>query len=122
MMRTAKTLSWLVALVGIWVIISPFALGTTNTMKVLWNEVAVGGALLILGASAGLSTSRGIITSINWLNAALGIWLIISPYVLAYSSVSTTTFNDIYSGAVALVLAGWAALSIGGRRMEQMPS
>jgi hypothetical protein len=121
-MRTAKTLSWLVALVGLWVIISPFALGTTHTTKVLWNEIVVGGLLLILGASAGLATSRRIVTGINWLNVALGIWLIISPYVLSYSSVSTTTFNDIYSGAVALVLAGWAALMMGGRRMEQVPS
>mgnify|MGYP001107024599 CR=1 FL=1 len=121
-MRTAKTLSWLVALVGIWVIISPFALGHTDMTKVLWNEVAVGGALLILGASAGLSMSKGIVTSINWLNAALGIWLIISPFVLAYSSASTTTFNDIYSGAVALVLAGWAALTMGGRQMGQAPT
>lgn len=45
----------------------------------------------------------------NWLNGIIGIWLIVSPWVLRFGSTprpgSTMTWNFVLSGAIALSLA-----------------
>lgn len=50
----------------------------------------------------------------DWLNGIVGIWLIVSPWVLRFGMTtgpqSTMTWNFVVSGAIALVLA-IAALS-----------
>lgn len=48
------------------------------------------------------------------INVALGIWLIISPFVLGYTHNDTAKWNDIASGiAVALVaLRGWSVWNV----------
>ena len=45
----------------------------------------------------------------DWLNGIIGIWLIVSPWVLRFGSTtrpeSTMTWNFVLSGGVALILA-----------------
>lgn len=110
-MRTAKTLNWLIALTGAWEIVSPFILGYSFINFALWNAVIVGVLLLVLGIWADLSvnvqTSRGL----DWIVAILGAWLIVSPFVLAYSVISNTAMtNAVIVGVVALMLGIWAAV------------
>ncbi len=45
--------------------------------------------------------------SMNWLsgiNALFGIWLIISPWVIGFSHMSSATVSTVISGIVVLVL------------------
>lgn len=50
------------------------------------------------------------------INALLGIWLIIAPFVLAYSHTASALWNDIIVGAVVLIVAGVRCRSPGQQR------
>jgi hypothetical protein len=75
--------NWLAALVGIWVFISPWVLGTTTSASTEWNAWIVGAAIVIV-ALAMLATAG---YPAGWISVALGIWLFVSPWVLGYTGI-----------------------------------
>ena len=119
-MKTAKTLSWIIAVVGLWEIIAPFVFGMTATTAFLWDAIIVGLALLVFGAWAALANDENTIKYLSWINAVLGLWLVIAPFVLSYSSAAAAMWNDIIIGLVALVLGVWAALAVGSHGQQPM--
>ena len=52
----------------------------------------------------------------NAVNALVGVWFILAPFVLKFSDRSTPMWLSIIGGAILLVLAGWAVLSEPARR------
>jgi hypothetical protein len=112
-MKTQKTLSGLVALVGLWELIAAFTLGYSSSTAALWNAILVGIALVVLGAWAAVSNEEATDRSLDWVNFALGIWLIIAPFILGYRSVTVAITNDVIAGIIVVVLAGWAVLDMG---------
>lgn len=108
-MTTAKTLSWLVALTGLWEALAPFILGYSVTTIAMWNAIIVGVVLIILAIWAAVSNQAGVDRNLDWINVVLGVWLILAPFVLGYSAVLMAMWNDIIVGVVAIVLAAWAA-------------
>jgi hypothetical protein len=56
--RTAKTLDWIAAVAGVWLIIAPFILGIPDIPAGLWNDIIVGGIVLILGVWSALASPR----------------------------------------------------------------
>lgn len=40
-----------------------------------------------------------------WLNVILGIWLIVAPFVLGYSTLTNAMYNDIIVGVLVAVIA-----------------
>jgi len=54
----------------------------------------------------------------EWLNGIIGLWLIASPFVLAFSS-HTATWNDVVVGILLFISALWArALQPPGSSLE----
>lgn len=47
----------------------------------------------------------------SWVNTILGIWLILSPFLLGFSDVASATWNNIIIGILLAVVAGWVASS-----------
>jgi hypothetical protein len=73
--------------------------------------------------------------SLSWINALLGLWLILAPFVLGYGAAveaealaaagavggaQAAMWNDIIVGVIVLVLGAWSALSIRGRASERI--
>ena len=54
----------------------------------------------------------------NVINALVGIWFIIAPFVLKYDDMRYAMYASIVGGALMLVLAGWAAFSEEARRQR----
>jgi len=52
----------------------------------------------------------------NAVNALVGVWFILAPFVLKFSDRPTPMWLSIIGGAILLVLAGWAVLSEPARR------
>jgi hypothetical protein len=49
----------------------------------------------------------------SWILVIFGIWLIIAPFVLGYSTISgAATMNDVVLGIVILILSLWSALAV----------
>lgn len=107
----ARTASGLNIIAGLWLIIAPFALGYSNIDAAMWNDVLVGIAVVIL---AGIRTATpGRYTGFSWTNVALGVWLIIAPFVLQYGAAAVGNagaafWNDILLGIAVAALA-WAS-------------
>jgi hypothetical protein len=41
----------------------------------------------------------------------LGIWLIVSPFVLGFRELTKMTINDMILGAIVVILGFWVALT-----------
>lgn len=91
--------NWVNVLLGVWIVISPFVLGFSNMRAIMWNNIATGGAifLLAMGGSAG----RG---APSMLNVLLGIWLLISPFVLKASR-PVAVWNNVILGIIVAIVA-----------------
>ena len=123
-MKTIKTLSWLVVLVGAWEVLAPFVLGYTMATGALWDAIILGIGLIIFAGWAALSNEISTIRGLNWINVILGVWLILAPFIIGYTSFAAALWNDIIVGIVAVVLAGWAAIeapSVKDQLSEHLP-
>lgn len=98
---------WLNGIVGIWLIISPWVLrfgATTGPESAMtWNFV-ISGAIALILAIAALTAYR---MWEEWVEVVLGLWLIVSPWVLNFSTSRPALWSAIISGAVIVISAGW---------------
>jgi len=93
--------------VGIWLIISPFVLIYTNIAPAVWNNVGIGILLILLVTYVLFSTIT--FEWAGWIMAALGVWEIISPFVLGFWSYPTIMWNNIIAGIIIWVVGAWFA-------------
>ncbi|HZU34388.1 MAG TPA: SPW repeat protein [Gemmataceae bacterium] len=105
-LASARTASSLNLLLGIWLIISPFVLPYSLNHAALWDTIAVGILVLCFAAARGMNPVRWI--GLSWLNVLLGIWLIISPFVLGYWSVWPALWNNIACGIFLGLVSLWS--------------
>jgi hypothetical protein len=115
--RVATGLS---VLAGLWVLVSPFILGYSDQSmadenSALWNDVVLGIAVAVLGAIMFFTSAR--YGWVGWISAILGLWLLISPWVLNFSDNNSALWNNVVFGVVAIVLGGWSAMTAGNRSM-----
>jgi hypothetical protein len=96
---------------GIWLCLSPWALGFDLQSVPTRNAVIVG-FLIILAEVVTLSVFR---PWEEWINVALGAWLVVSPWVLAIAS-TTATMNFVVVGALVIALALYEMRSVEGER------
>src|SRR5437660_1756768 len=86
----SRPASVLNVLAGIWLIISPWVLGFVDVQTAFWNTLLCGIAVLVLAAiRLGTAGTEGL----SWANLILGIWLIISPFVLGFAAAQTAMGN-----------------------------
>ncbi len=110
-MGTGKTLSWIVALAGLWVLISPFILGFSGISSAMVNDVVVGIVLIVLGLISALYNRPTTDRTLDWISAIVGLWLLISPFVLGYSVLSLVAmWNAIILGIIVIILSVWASV------------
>jgi hypothetical protein len=94
-------------ILGLWVLISPWVLGFTASSNATGDAVVVG----ILVALAGLlATTRWQMWE-EWAELVLGIWLIVSPWVLGFSDLKSATYNGVILGIVIAVLGAWSLVN-----------
>jgi SPW repeat-containing protein len=85
---------------GIWLVLSPWALFFDPEPRAMENAVAVG-ALIIIVEIVELSIFRD---WEEWINVALGAWLAISPWALGIAN-SAARWNFVIVGVLVLALA-----------------
>lgn len=90
---------------GIWLIVAPFVLlYSRGTAQV--NDIVLGAVIAVLAFIRALVPGAQTVW-LSWLNALLGVWLIIASFVLGYGGVART--NDIILGIIVLLLGIWSA-------------
>jgi hypothetical protein len=90
---------------GIWLFFSPWILSFYSAMPAAsWNFFILGAAFVVFGAFA--LNQRNLWE--EWVNLVLGVWMIISPWVLRYAGNITARDDAIVIGALGAVMSIWA--------------
>lgn len=100
-------------LAGVWLIVSPFALdhaAAGGEFGAYWNDITIGIVIALLAIVRAVAPR-----DVPWfsiVNVALGAWLIVAPWVLAYNAgadATAATANDMIVGAVVMIAAATSA-------------
>lgn len=105
-MHASRPASTLNVIAGIWLVISSWVLGFAGQPMAMWDTFLVGIAVLVLAALR-LRASRA--AELSWVNFVLGLWLIISPFALGFSSLATAMGNALIVGVLVALFGIWAA-------------
>jgi hypothetical protein len=102
----------LTVLTGLYAAISPWVVHfqTTNTIMTV-NNLVIGLAIAVLGLGMAARPQR--LLQMGWVVSALGVWLIISPWVasLGHHAAKPLIWTNTFTGGAALAL-GLAAMGI----------
>jgi hypothetical protein len=95
------------ALLGLWLIISPWIVRFPDHPTALWNTLILGIVVLIAALYATRATEPGP----SWANVVFGVWLIIAPWVLGFSALEGATTNSVVLGIIVGILGLCAGLA-----------
>ncbi|GAB7045725.1 SPW repeat protein [Catenuloplanes indicus] len=99
-----------VLVAGVWLAVAPFVLGHDGIA--FWNTLVTGAVIAVLALARLGSPPRT--SRLGLVQLALGVWLIVSPFLLGYDDDLPATRTSYATGAVIAVLALASAAS-GGR-------
>ncbi len=94
---------WVNLILGAWLFFSPWILQYATGGPGTWNSYIFGIGVALFAALALFVPRRWE----EWTNFAIGIWLIISPFVLRFES-RTAVWNVIILGLAVSLFALWA--------------
>ena len=92
-------------LAGLYVLIAGW-IGGANIGNT-WNSVVAGIVVLVLAA---MRFTRNAGPWASWIDALIGVWLIVSPWVYGYAA-ETWRWNSIVVGIVLVVFGAWSAMA-----------
>lgn len=76
-------------------------------LAALWALVVAGVVVAFFAALAWLTFGRWQ----EWINLALGVWLVVSPWAIGFQAAAALRWNAILSGAIVAALAAWVLMS-----------
>ncbi len=103
---------WVITSLGLWMMVSPRVLHFASIhmgiqSSAIWSAWLAGAAIILVTLG-----SRFVVLAWNpWqdgTNVALGLWLMISPWVLGYAAEMTVRTNSLAVGFCVAALALWA--------------
>jgi hypothetical protein len=94
----------IIILIGLWLMASPDVMGYNGAERT--NHHIVGPLIVSFGMIALSETTR----SARWANVALGLWLIVAPFVLSY--------DPLKSSLLGIAILGLSLIE--GSRREQL--
>ena len=95
------------ALLGLWIVSSPWVLGFQADLAVTSNAVLVGLALIAAAMGAMLVPRAWE----EWTEGVIGLWLMASPWVLGFSTMREAMLSAVVTGVVVMLLSVWTLLA-----------
>ncbi len=102
---------WTTCAIGLWLIVSPWLLPISATG--IGGSYPAVGTFLVLGAVVlGLGTLALFEISVwkDWAGAALGLVLILSPWIFGFAGVDAALWNAVATGVLLAVISLWSHL------------
>jgi hypothetical protein len=100
-------------LIGLWLVASPSVYSTTFVSAAKRNDLYIGILVLLFSVIGIISVSE---TWSRWINTILGLWLLISPFVLGFTSNGTAMWSNIILGILIVIFSLWSAGAVSTRR------
>jgi hypothetical protein len=110
------------ALIGIWFIIAPWALGFVPHTAMMVTSIIGGAILLVLGGLATLYTIAFREPWLHILNAAVGVWFAIAPWVLSESNRTGILWTSLLGGLAVVILNTWLATEASAGAIRVKPA
>ncbi|QYO78319.1 SPW repeat domain-containing protein [Devosia salina] len=109
-MHTNHWQQWVLALAGLWILVSPWLLGTaemsaSNGAMVLWSHIIIGAAISVLAIAALLMFRAWE----DWTVALLGLATIALPWLTGFNANGLFTASDVLVGLATIAIAAWSA-------------
>lgn len=89
-------------LLGLWLVLSPFFFGYASSAE-LGSDMLAGAAIALLAAFR--TFQRDVGDWADWLTALLGVWVLLSPWIIGFSNNQAHTFNDVMVGTIVLAFS-----------------
>lgn len=102
----ARWASFINFLAGVWIIISPYTLGYSSMNSALMNNMTFGAIIAILALVRIANAKR--YESLSWINTILGLWIIVSPFIIGYPTV-VSQLDNVVAGLVVAILGSRSA-------------
>jgi hypothetical protein len=99
---------WANLALGVWMVISPWALGFADPGNPAALSAWVLGAAIVVFAAMAVSMPR---TWEEGINILLGVALVASPWLLEFTAQATAKSNSVAIGVLVAAMALWAMLS-----------
>ena len=94
---------------GIWLLLSPFVIHFHNAPRAVETNVVCGIIVALLAAVRALAAPRQ--AWISWLNALVGLFVLLSPWALDFARAHAATTNNVAAGITIIALACWSAVT-----------
>jgi len=88
------------------------------TGAAMWNLTIVGFAVVVFALFAAMTFNAWQ----EWVNMTLGIWLLISPWVLGFHASEALTWNSVIAGVFIAALAAWVLMQERAKADQQRAS
>jgi len=105
---------WVSYFLGLWVLGSPFFLEHSMMSEVPGGALRAMWSLWFTGLGLVISTIAAVEAFRiwrDWASFLLGLWLLVSPWVLGFRTTGPLMWNAVIFGALVLVFAGSALLA-----------
>ena len=114
-MTSDRWRDWAMLALGAWLFLSPWILGftvaapvegadvTTGFTAAAWNAWILGVVIAAIALWAALQFAEWH----DWANGVLGVWLVVSPWILGFSALTAALWNHIVVGVLIVALAAW---------------
>ncbi|YBV95209.1 SPW repeat protein [Phyllobacteriaceae bacterium JZ32] len=103
-MQDRKMQDWINLVLAVCLFVSPWVIGFAAAMAPAWNAWIVA---VIMGALA-IATLSAFAEWEEWANLVLGLWLIISPWVLAFTANTSAMWTHLIIGVIVAAVSAWA--------------
>jgi hypothetical protein len=98
--RNEAYIDWINLLLGIALLISPFLMGFATGVP-MTNAVLAGVIIAALAIAALVSFAQWE----EWLNLILGLWVLVSPWVLGFTGITVAFQTHVVIGLAVAILA-----------------
>jgi hypothetical protein len=104
MFKSLQWEDWLGIALGAWMLASPWVLGYSDQDAATMNALVMG-TILVLEELLELGVHE---TAEEWIDLVSGLWLMVSPAVLGFASMTAASVNAIVVGVLTVLFAAWA--------------
>jgi hypothetical protein len=101
MLKTLLWEDWAGIALGTWMLMSPWVVGYSAVEAATMNALVMG-TILVLEEMLDLGVHEALE---EWIDIAVGFWLVVSPFALGFVSSMAATVNAIVVGGLTVVLA-----------------
>lgn len=109
---TRRWQDWASLVAGVWLLVSPWALGLSSGSTARWTTLGVGAGVALVAIWA-LALPAAAVA--EWSAAALGVGLFAAPWTLSFTADTSAAWNAWILGAAVVLLAVWSLLAMTGR-------